>query len=218
MAVSLVLASPLQSNDATTIRIQDSTGDYDAVDNTGGWGTPNHEITDIVGPSVSNPLKYHLTLDVTITTSNGTATTYDTIDLYTEYGPFSTITDLVFDINPSILEESGVALGEATDQLPDGWYVFTYKLIYSDNHSLINSESVTVLIDGIVRSSIYDELRQLPYAHDFEHYTKDIEEWKTLVEPLYHLSLFEGMLSRVSYSTKEDILEILSTLENLLNS
>jgi len=48
MAVSLSLASPLQSNDAAIIRLQDDTGVYDAVDNTGGWGTPNEELTDII--------------------------------------------------------------------------------------------------------------------------------------------------------------------------
>lgn len=215
MAVSLVLADPLQSNDATVLRIQDDTGVYDASDNPTGWGTPNEEVTDIVALTTTTASKYHLTLDVVITTSDSTETTYDTIDLYTEYGPFSDITDLVFDLNSTKLITSGVAYGDSTDSLPDGWYVITYKLASADTDTAISSTTVTLLIDGNVRSAVYDDLRTVPYSTDFETLSHNVDEWDNVLNPIYYYSLFRGMLAEVTLAKKEEILNMLSVLEQL---
>jgi hypothetical protein len=215
MAISLALAGPLQSNDAITLRIQDDTGAYDAGDNTGGWGTPNPEVTDIVAVTTTTVGKYHLTLDVTITTSDETETTYDTIDLYTKFGPFADITDLVFDITPALLLDSGVALGTANDQLPDGWYEITYTISEANTSTEVDLESITVLIDGIIRAAVYDKIRQVPYSHDFERFYHDIKEWDELLDPIYYFSKFHGMLAEVTLAKKEEILAMLATLETL---
>jgi hypothetical protein len=216
MAVSLVILDPpVQSNDATTVRFQDDTGVYDAVDNTSGWGTPNEEVTDIVAVTTTTVGKYHLTLDIVVTTSDSTETTYDTIDLYTEFGPFSSVTDLVFDITPALLLDSGVALGDSDDQLPDGWYVATYTLSEADTSTEISSATKTLLVDGVVRTLIYDKMRQVPYSHDFERFYHDIKEWGELLDPIYYFSKFHGMLAEVTTAKKSEILSMLATLEIL---
>ena len=74
-----------ERNDNQLLTITDTTSTIT------GWGIgTNPAVTDIA--SLSN----QLTLDITITTSDGTEIAYNTINLYDTFGPFSTQSDLVF--------------------------------------------------------------------------------------------------------------------------
>lgn len=218
MALSIKLGTNIQSNDATVLRIIDGTDLYNTTTNPGGW-LDEGESTPTTQPKVSviNGITYHLILDVTITTSNGTSTVYDSIELYDEFGPFTSVNDLVFDVDASMLI-NGTALGTSEDQLPDGWYDITYSFV--DDGSTYTDSSITVsyFIDGIVKQKIADKVRDIPYSTDWKLFSNDYKEWTTIVNPMYFNALHTGILSEVSLARKTEILTSLAILENLLNN
>ena len=211
MALTLSIDTITQSNDSTVLRVVDGAGIYNVTTNPTGWGTPNPEVTVIDGTT------YHLYLDVVITTSNGTETTYDQIELFDTFGPFTTVNDLVFDIDASMLISSSVAVGTAETALPDGWYSITYSFV-DDGSTYTNSTTTNQLIvDGVVRTLVYDKLRDIPYSSDWSIFNHNFKEWYDILYPQYYNGLLNGMLAEVSAARKTAILDILETLERLLN-
>lgn len=211
MALTLSIETVTESNDSTVLRVEDGAGIYNVTTNPGGWEAPNPAVTVIDG------VTYHLYLDVVITTSNGTETTYDQIELYDEFGSFTTVNDLVFDIDPSMLIASSVALGTADSVFPDGWYSITYSFV-DDGATYTDSTTTNALVvDGVIRTKIYDKLRDIPYSTDWKIFNHDFKEWYDILYPMYYNGLLEGMLSEVSEARKNEILDILETLERLLN-
>lgn len=211
MALSIQTDTITQANDSTVLRVTDGTGIYDATTNPGGWGSPNPAVTVIDGTT------YHLELDVVITTSDGTETTYDTIDLYTKFGPFTTVNDLVFDINASMLISGGTAVGTDEDQLPDGWYVLTYS--FTDDGSTYTNSTITtkIFVDGVVRQKIYDELREVPYSTDWQIFNHDYKEWYDIIYPLYFEGWRVGTTAEISEARKSNVLTNWANLESQLN-
>ena len=139
MALDLSLTYS-QSNDAKTLTITDSTGEYTA-NNTGGWTAPNRTYTDIVvSTDVANSgTQTHLILDVAVTDKDGTETTYDTINLWDHNGgAFAAASELTWDFTPADFVSSGTAMGVATDKLDDGIYAISYKHSCSISILLLN--------------------------------------------------------------------------------
>lgn len=218
MALSIQLGTSVQSNDATVLRIVDGTGLYNATTNTGGW-LDEAASTPATQPKVSviDGATYHLNLAITIKTSDGTETTYDTIELYDEFGPFTDINDLSFDIDASMLIDS-VALGTSETQLPDGWYDITYSFVDDGSTYTDSSTTVSIFVDGIVREKIYDKVRDIPYSTDWKIFNNDYKEWSDIVNPMYLYGLHTGILSEVSAARKTEVLTSLGVLETLLNT
>jgi len=168
MALDLTF-SVVERNDNLRITLTDTTGTYGA-DNLGGWeigAATNPDVNDIVA---SGGL-FTLELSVTITTSNGTETTYDDIDLFTEFGPFTLPSDLVFALDCTMLESDGSALGAATDQFPDGVYEFTY--IYNQGILGVKTEIVKQAIVGKVQNDVYYLLRAMATSYECEGCVND---------------------------------------------
>ena len=82
------VTSITQASDCASFVIRDITGDYDATDNVGGWGTPNPETTDIatVTLTITNDLyatsvEYDISTDISsLFTSTGLTITSDELD------------------------------------------------------------------------------------------------------------------------------------------
>jgi len=160
MALDLTF-SVVERNDNLRITITDTAGVY-TLANPGGWQSPdviNPDAADITVVGGAN----ELTLDVVITTSNGTETTYDTIDLFTKFGPFTAPSDLVFALDCSMLESGGTALGTATDEFPDGVYEFTYTF---DGVLITTTEVVKQAIVGKVQNDVYYLLRAMATSYE----------------------------------------------------
>ena len=169
MALDLTF-SVVERNDNLRITLTDTTGTYGA-DNLGGWeigAATNPDVNDI---TVSGSGTFTLELSVTITTSNGTETTYDDIDLFTEFGPFTLPSDLVFALDCTMLESDGSALGAATDQFPDGVYEFTY--IYNQGILGVKTEIVKQAIVGKVQNDVYYLLRAMATSYECEGCVND---------------------------------------------
>lgn len=210
MALSIQIDSITQSNDNKTIKVKDGTGIYNAVTNTGGWGSPNPAVTVIDGST------YHLYLDIVYTNSDGTETTYDQIELYTSFGPFSDVTDLEFDITPNLLVSGGTPMASSGEEFLDGWYKFTYSFV--DDGSTYTDSDITTekLIDGIVRVKTYNTLKDVPYINSYSRFNNDFKEWKDILYPLYYFALLEGMNAEAVVSRKNEVLSMLGTMETLL--
>jgi len=150
-----------ERNDNKRLTVTDTAGEYNAITNPTGWGGIN---TDV---SVLNGVTNTIDLDITLTTSDGTATVYDTIDLYTIFlpvGGFVDISDLVFELNCSMLQASGTALGTSDSEFPDGLYTITYS--YNKGGLDEVSHTNTVLLDGRVANALYELLRTLPTSYE----------------------------------------------------
>jgi hypothetical protein len=215
MPLALSLAPTVQSNDATTIRFTDDTGTYAAGTNNGGWGESNYEVEDVVEVTTPTTSKIHLTLQITHTSTTLVATEFDDIDLCASFGPFTYISDLVFNITAADLRVSGTSLGLATDVLPDGWYEFTYRATEAGTGGSISVVVSFILAMGVVRGKVYSALRNVPFSHEFDRFTNNALEWDLLLTPLYLESLYQGLSIDTTESKKTELLNALSTLENL---
>jgi hypothetical protein len=98
------------------------------------------------------------TLDTTITGVSGTATVKTQVDLFSEFGPFTTQADLVYTI-------TALLLGDTADSLlEDGLYQLTYKISYAGDgivNTKIDTQIVTILVYGIVKAATYEKLRSI---------------------------------------------------------
>ena len=147
-----------------------------------------------------------LTLDITITTSDSTSTTYDQIDLYALYnGPFALQSELVYEISCASLLDGGIALGTTSDELPDGIWDFTYT---------INAEpplEQEVLIDGVVRVAVYELLRAIPTIYNCNECKS-----KTVLDAIYCYGCLNVLESDAYIAKTEELLSLLYTLERLI--
>ena len=185
-----------EQGDNKLLTLTDSTGT-----GSDGWdGSP--AVTDIA--SAVN----QLTLDVTITTSDGTSTSYDTINLYDEFGPFTTTANLVFALDCSMLIDSDDnALGTADDVFPDGVYDF----IYTWTGAGATHTDTSVLIDGIVKSSIYELLRTIPTSYECEdNHERDI------LDIIFIKGYYDAMIATAIVGRNEQVIEQLGVLERLV--
>ena len=205
MALSLSF-TVAESNDNKLITVTDSAGIYDALTNTGGWGAPNPEVTDV------DPIGTHtLELIVTITTSDSTSTTYDAINLETEFGPFADITDLVFAIDCSMLVVGATALGTADDEFPDGIYNFEY--VYDDGEVTEISSDADVLIEGKVRNAIYELYRTLPTIYNCQ----DCKS-KEVLDIIFTKAYYDAMVISAYVARETELLNMLAVIERLVTN
>ncbi len=206
-----------QSNDAKTLTLTDNADTYHAVDNDDGWGTPNPDTTDVVISTdiVNAGTEYHLLLDATVTDKNGVETTYDQINLYDQNGGgFADASELTWDLTAADFEESGVAMGEATDMLTDGIYEFTYQLVDNDDHDEVEATfSEDVLVDGDVRIDVYNKLRQIPVDYDYEA----VDTSRNVMEALLAYSYLQAIEASSAVAMTEELINMLYTLDKLVS-
>jgi len=154
------------------------------------------------------------TLDVSITNSSNTTTSYDQVDLYSIFGPFSSQDDLEYTLDKSYFG------GSNGDELVDGIYSLKYNVTYKGtNQSGSTTASATeldqdVLVYGVVKNSVYDKLRQLPIAYD----CKDCDV-NTVIKEGDFVAAYLSAIEKAAYVSKgEELIIMLSTLESILNN
>jgi len=151
------------------------------------------------------------TLDITITTSDSTATTYTQINLIAEFGDgvapeFNTQADMVFEIDATLLLSGGVAYGTADDVLPDGIWSITYTI--NTNVGILEED---ILIDGIVRTDVYELLRALPVMYNCNECKS-----KTVSDALYAYGCLNVLQSNAYVAKTEELISLLYTLERII--
>ena len=211
--ISLSLAQTTQSADLTTLTFTDNTGVYANPSNTGGWGTPNFATTTI---NTTGKLSLSIVLS---TPEYPDGITYTT-DLYTILyrtlsAPPADVTELVYVIYPNdFIDDNGDALGAQTDPFPDGWYDVSY-IIANRGDGLSDTYTTSFFLDGNVFSLITDHLVNIPeiymYLDKFlNNYGSD-----EIIDTLYETALFESMEANVAAANKDEIIEVLDTLQNI---
>jgi len=226
MALDLALTF-IQENDNTGLQVTDNTGET-ATGTATGWGVvsglaPNPATdlyTDIVASATTTAEKWHLKLEVDVTISDGTITTYDQIDLYDfdTTGPFAAVTDLTWIIDPADLVSDGTAMGAATDELVDGIYDITYSLLDAPTDLIVeDSLETSILVDGKVRVKVYDVLRQISTIYNCTNEEQPVynSEFREILVALLKYGMFRGMIANLSDGNTTEILNILDTLERL---
>lgn len=200
-----------QQNDAKGIIITDNTEVYDAASNIGGWGTPNTDLSDIDGAVTT------LALNITITTSGGSAVVYDTIDCRIIMGGTPTsVADLVYTINASHLKISGVAIGTSEDTIPDGIYDIVYSVDFDETGGTGSPANITddFFLYGIVYIGVVDALRDIaPKNYLLPAKELRLENYLNLLQPLSQLQDLEATIIYATDSTRDEMLDILGYLE-----
>lgn len=219
MAVALALTY-LQSNDAKTVKFTDNTGGYDASTNTGGWGTPNEDPSDVVLTTLTTANKYWLTLDITYTDSSNVSTTYDTIDLYDEFtSEFVKDYGMIYTLNMSHLQEGGVAAGTSSDVFPDGIYDVTYTITEADTSTVIHEKTYELLVDGVIRQKVYDnQIANVTTVYKQKQFNSDERDWQNLMESMFVSSYFNSLQTQEDDASRSQKLEMLYFLEQKLNN
>lgn len=190
MAVTLSLEY-VERNDNKLITLTDVSTD---------WGTP------AVGGITT------LTLDISITESDGITTVYDQIDLVVKnsLGVGSTQANLVFQLDATDFEVSGVAIGTASDVLPDGIYEFHY--ILDDGLATDSELNEFVLMEGNVRNDVYEALRTIPIL-----YTCNECKSKEIMDAIFAYGYLNSIRAGGYVAKTEELISQLYTLERLLN-
>jgi hypothetical protein len=204
MAFTLT-CSVVERNDNKLLTISDTTGGCSATS----WGVGgNPTVSSITAIGGGHPL----TLDIKITTSDGTETTYDIIDLHQTFltSGHSTYDDLVFPLTCAMLIQNGTAIGTSSTEFPDGIYEITYSYGEPDAEEAYVTDSV--LIDGIVTSDIYALLRTITTKYEcggpHEKDTLDIIFMRTYLSAM-HVSTY--------VARTDSILKDLTILERLID-
>jgi flagellar biosynthesis regulator FlbT len=163
-------------------------------------------------PSVAgiNSTNNSLDLDIVRTTSDGTVTSYDTIDLHALLTSHDTTEDLVFAIDMSMLLVSAVAAGTSDDVFPDGLYAMTYTYQKGLGGDETHTDE-TILIDGIVKSSIYEMLRTIPTKYECgDNHERDI------LDIIFLKGYYDAMIATAIVGRDEQVLQQLAALEKLV--
>ena len=205
MALSNLALSFVESNDNTKLVMTDITGTDGATD----WGVGANPNYDHIDGS-----DYDLELDIVITTADGTETTYDTIDLYAEFGPFVSYNNLSFDIDCTQLKVDGVAIGTDEDEIPDGIWGITYTLVDLAD-SLNNVEySGNILINGVVKQKVYEMLKDIPMTYQ---YGENVDSYQ-IREAMFAYSYLIAIESSAYISKKVELLNQLGVLERIVSN
>lgn len=193
-----------ERNDNKLLTITDTTGEV-STGSVDGWGDTHPEYTSVAASGTATSLE----LNITITTSDGLETVYDTIDLYTEFGPFATITDLVFPLDCSMLVSSGEALGTSDDEFPDGIYEIQY--VYASDEVTETATVDSILVYGKVKNGVWEMLRKMNRDYEYEGAVED-----DVLLAVFAKTYLDGMLAADVSGREDSIIGQLYTLERLL--
>lgn len=191
-----------ERNDNKLLTITDTTGEV-ATGTATGWGAPNPLYTTI------NGVTHTLELGIVRTASDGTVFSYDTIDLYVVFGGFTSIADLVFPLDCSMLKIAGEAIGTSEDQFPDGIYDIQY--LYDGGLSSEYSYSISKIVYGKVREGVYELLRKMNTSYEYEGYIDD-----GVLLAVFANTYLDGILASDAITRRTSVIDQLYTLERLL--
>jgi hypothetical protein len=226
MALALRLEH-LQSNDAKIIKLTDTTGEYDASTRTGGWGSSNPAVSDIVAFTDTSVGKYHISLDITYTDSSNNEETYDTIDLYTTFPTeFNKTYGMEYDLNVSHLKLASdiiglpsSSIGTSADTFSDGYYYVEYSLTDANTGVLVDKVEYLILIYGVIQIKVYDYVRETTNTiYKQKKFNADERDWQNLMDSSFVHSYFTSLVTNQLDSLKSEKLEMLYFLEQKLNN
>lgn len=149
-----------------------------------------------------------LTLDIEYTNSANETTIYDTIDLYSLFGPFTIQADLLFELNPSHLIVGSTSMGDTDSEFLDGLYSFTYTI-----NIVIAEKEYSVLLDGRVVNATYELLRMIPQYYLFSSCNN-----KEILDAIFTMAMIDSMESSAYVGNDEAILEQLAVIERLVTN
>jgi hypothetical protein len=201
-----ITCSVLEQNDSKALVFTDNTPTGEATS----WGEGgNIAVTDIDGST------HTLELQLTFKTSAETVE-YDYIDLYDEFGPFTTQADLVFTITPLLLKVDGsVPDGITSDSLiTDGVVYITY--VVDRDLGTENVFEEVALAYTQIREKVYDKLRLLDMAK-FSTYTMPLstEYTRGISDCLFMYTYIKAMEASAYVNLEQEILNELDAVEKL---
>jgi hypothetical protein len=155
-----------------------------------------------------------LTLQISITTSDNVTVVYDDINLKTKnsINNGTTQAGLIFSLDASELKVSGIPLGAATDELPDGIWEFHYILNNGLGAPFYSELNEWVLMEGNVRNGVYEALRTIPILYECDECKS-----KEIMDAIFAYGYLNSMRAGGYVAKTEELLGQLYTLERLLS-
>ncbi len=97
------------------------------------------------------------TLDVVVTGVDQVSVTKPTINLFAQFGPFTTQADMVYTITAALLGDTADSI------LPDGLYALDYniRVQVAGGPPVDSTLNVIILVYGIVKAATYEKLRNI---------------------------------------------------------
>jgi len=128
-----------ETDNSKTLNFTETTGAYDALNNTDGWGAPNEATTDAV------------TTTLTITDTSGTVTILTSAELAGLASFPTSDTGLILEITPEVIG------GAIDSKFVDGLYTVTYEIVttattYTTTHKVFVSGQARCCVYGMLGS------------------------------------------------------------------
>jgi hypothetical protein len=153
-----------------------------------------------------------LTVQIDITLSDNTTTSYSAIDLVAKntITAATTQAELVYVLDTSELIVTGVPLGTADDVFPDGIYTFTY--VYDVGEAGVQILEESVLMEGNVRNAVYNAMRTIPTLY----MCNDCKS-KQIMDAIFAYGYLNSIRAGGYVAKTEELINQLYVLERLLN-
>lgn len=149
------------------------------------------------------------TLDTTITGVNGTPITKTQVDLFSEFSPFATQSDLVYTITAVLLGDTANSL------LVDGLYELDYNITtVIDGTTETYSLNVTILVYGQVKVATYEKLRNIPVLYMCQDGCPTSE----IAEADLCGAYLSGIENSAYVAKTEELLNMLIVLDNIIKN
>ena len=197
-----ISCSSLEQNDSLGLVFTDTTGT-----STNGWGNGgNINVTDINGST------HTLELQLTKVTQDNNVV-YDYINLYTEFGPFTTIADLVFTISHTLLKVNGVIEDGVSSTTPIEDAIWNIQYVVDRTLAGENIFLLSIFTYNQVKVQVYDKLRQIsPIYMSYDNRSKEISD------SLLLYGLVKGMEASAYVALEKELLNTLDTCEKILTN
>jgi hypothetical protein len=169
MALILNITKDSISSDGATLKVVDSTGDYDATDNPGGYGTPNPDRSDLAlflrafGKQIAED-------DVTLTIATYNPQTADEWDITLQTDGWQQIKTyglLLYNVNTNF-SVGELVYNVATEEIfkiltksGSGPYTYTYEVVEIDE---IDEDGVSVAYEAVLNTLVIPELDKCLYS------------------------------------------------------
>lgn len=141
-----------ESNDCKSLTFRETTGLYDSVNNTSGWGTPNNATTDAE------------TATLTITDPAGVVTT---INLFTQGFPTNNIYQTYTILNTDLGLSSSASLS-------DGEWDFVYQVTRTTATAFDFSQTVKKLFYCVAKCCVFKMFADIPEDNECDCNSDDI--------------------------------------------
>jgi hypothetical protein len=128
--------------------------------------------------------------------------------------PPSSLTQLIFIIDSTVLQKSGVSYGTIDTELPEGIYKFVYTITNLITSNIESTETIYSLIIPFTIQKVYDKLREIPIKYTYGNVYSD-ELFINANKKVYPWSYLKGIEAQIHWANREETIDQVKVLKSL---